>query len=140
MGGPHHPVSEPGVIVVQWLAPVYYANAGVFRAEILKAVSQLESRPTALVIDADAITDIDYTGTRTVRALTTELQRAHIVVGFARAVGGTTQNLARSGLRDLIGSDHIFATVDDAVTALRPRPGTSTGTGTGADGGKNTKT
>jgi len=120
LGNPHQPVSEPGVVVVQWLAPVYYANAAVFRTVILKALSDAKSPPAALVLDADAITDIDYTGTRTVRALVDELQRSHIVVGLARAVGTAPKNLRRSGLVDRIGRDHIFATVDEAVTALRP--------------------
>jgi MFS superfamily sulfate permease-like transporter len=118
----HHdrPVTVPGVVVVQWLAPVYYANAAVFQAEIHKALAEATTPPSVLVIDADAITDIDYTGTRTVRALVDELARSHVVVGLARAVGGAPQNLARSGLLDRIGRDRIFSTVDEAVTALRP--------------------
>ncbi len=118
----HHdrPVTVPGVVVVQWLAPVYYANAAVFQAEIHKALAEATTPPAVLVIDADAISDIDYTGTRTVRALVDELARSHVVVGLARAVGGAPQNLARSGLLDRIGRDRIFSTVDEAVTALRP--------------------
>jgi SulP family sulfate permease len=118
----HHdrPVTVAGVVVVQWLAPVYYANAAVFQAEIHKALAEATTPPAVLVIDADAITDIDYTGTRTVRALVDELARSHVVVGLARAVGGAPQNLARSGLLDRIGRDRIFSTVDEAVTALRP--------------------
>ncbi len=118
----HHarPVPVPGVVVVQWLAPVYYANAAVFHAEIHKALSNAPTPAQVLVIDADAITDIDYTGTRTVGALVDELERSHIVVGVARAIGGAPQNLARSGLLDRIGRDRVFSTVDEAVTALAP--------------------
>ena len=103
-----------------WLAPVYYANAAVFKAEILKALADATSPAKVLVIDADAISDIDYTGTRTVRALVDELDRAHVVVGVARAVGGAPQNLRRSGLLDRLGGGRVFSTVDEAVTALRP--------------------
>ncbi|HEY5026109.1 MAG TPA: SulP family inorganic anion transporter [Acidimicrobiales bacterium] len=118
----HHdrPVTVPGVVVVQWLAPVYYANAAVFQAEIHKALSEATSPAKVLVLDADAITDIDYTGTRTVRALVDELERAHVVVGVARAVGGAPQNLARSGLLERLGGKRVFSTVDEAVTALHP--------------------
>jgi high affinity sulfate transporter 1 len=118
----HHerPVPVPGVVVVQWLAPVYYANAAVFHAEIHKALSSAPTPAQVLVLDADAITDIDYTGTRTVRALVDELERSHIVVGVARAIGGAPQNLARSGLFDRIGGNRFFSTVDEAVTALAP--------------------
>jgi len=118
----HHarPVTVPGVVVVQWLAPVYYANAAVFQAEIRKALAEATTPPKVLVIDADAISDIDYTGTRTVRALVDELERTHIVVGLARAVGGAPQNLARSGMLDRLGGKRVFSTVDEAVAALRP--------------------
>jgi high affinity sulfate transporter 1 len=114
------PVPVPGVVVLQWLAPVYYANAAQFRAEVTKALSEASPPAKVLVLDADAMTDIDYTGTRTLRALLDEHKRAGVVIGVARAVGGAPQNLARSGLIDIIGSDHVFATVDEAVTALHP--------------------
>jgi MFS superfamily sulfate permease-like transporter len=118
LGHPDHPVPVPGVVVLQWLAPVYYANAAVFEAEVHKTLSEATPPPTVIVMDADAITDIDYTGTRTMIALVHDLQRSHIVVALARAVGGAPQNLERSGLLDQIGRDHIFSTVDEAVTAL----------------------
>ena len=120
----HHdrPVTVPGVVVVQWLAPVYYANAAVFHAEIHKALAEATSPATVLVIDADAISDIDYTGTKTVRALIDELNRSHVVVGVARAQGGAPQNLRRSGLLDRLGGGRVFSTVDEAVTALHPDP------------------
>ncbi|HXQ90515.1 MAG TPA: SulP family inorganic anion transporter [Acidimicrobiales bacterium] len=126
---PQQPVIVPGVVVVQWLAPVYYANAAVFRAEIGKAIAAATTPTQVLVLDADAITDIDYTGTRTVRALVQELARSHVVVAVARAVGGAPQNLARSGLLELIGRDKMFTTVDEAVSALQPGAGSSPGTG-----------
>ncbi len=121
----HHerPVPVPGVVVMQWLAPVYYANAAVFQAEVHKALADAPTPPKVLVLDADAVTDIDYTGTRAVAALVEELERSHIVVGVARAIGGAPQNLARSGLLNRIGSDRIFSTVDEAVTALTPKAG-----------------
>ena len=128
LGNAHAPVAVPGIVVIQWLAPIYYVNAAGFRAEVRKAVAQAPVPPTVLVLDADAITDIDYTGTRTVSALVDELERSHIVLGIARTVGGARQNLTRSGLFDRIGRDRIFATVDDAVNALAP--GAEAGTDT----------
>jgi MFS superfamily sulfate permease-like transporter len=120
---PDRPVVVPGVVVVQWLAPLYYANADDFRTVLHKAVAQAPTPTTVVVLDADAVSDIDYTGTRTLRALLDELERAHITLAVARAVGGAPQNLARSGLSDRIGRDHVFATVDAAVTALHTDSG-----------------
>jgi SulP family sulfate permease len=117
------PEAVPGVVVMQWLAPVYYANAASFRAEVHKALSEAPTPARALVLDADAISDIDYTGTRALHALFGELKRDGVVVGVARAVGGAPQDLARGGLVATIGRDHLFATVDDAVNALHPGAG-----------------
>ena len=121
LGHPSHPEVVPGVLVVQWLGPIYYANAAVFEAEIQKALAAAPGHPSVLVIDADAVSDIDYTGTRTLGSLLKDLDRSHVDVGLARTVGGAPQNLIRSGLLPHIGEDHIFSTVDDAVTALAPR-------------------
>jgi high affinity sulfate transporter 1 len=135
LGSPQGPETVAGVVVMQWLAPVYYANAAVFQVEVHKALNSAATPATVFVLDADAITDIDYTGTRTLRAVVDELERAHVVVGVARAVGGAPQNLARSGMFERIGPDRFFQTVDEAVNALRPgtgpnpNPSPSPGTG-----------
>ena len=88
-----------------------------------KAIAEAPTPPTVVVLDADAVSDIDYTATRTLGALLDELERAHVTFAVARAVGGAPQNLARSGLRDRIGRDHVFATVDAAVNAFHPDSG-----------------
>ncbi len=114
------PEQVPGVVVLQLMAPLYYANAAYFRAQVTAALAHSPTPPCVLVLDADAMSDIDYTGTRTFLTLLDEQQRVGIVVGVARAVAGAPRNLQRSGLLDRIGRDHIFDTVDEAVAALRP--------------------
>jgi len=124
LGHPHKPSPVPGVVVLQLLGPLYYANADHFRIQVHQVLATATSGAApvrVLVFDADAVSDIDYTGTRTVRALLDELQRAHIELAVARAAGGTTRSLVRSGLAARIGADHVFETIDQAVTALAPR-------------------
>jgi len=117
------PEQVPGVVVLQPVAPLYYANAEHFRAQVHEALATAPTPPKVLVIDADAMSDVDFTGTRTMLILLAELQRAKIVLGVARAVAGAPHNLARSGLLDRIGRDHVFDTVDEAVMALGPAAG-----------------
>jgi len=116
----HRPVQVPGVVVVQFVAPLYYANADQFRTLVHKALAEAPTPPRALVLDADAMGDIDYTGARTLRTLLDEFARQHIAVGVARTLAVAPRNLVRSGLLDRIGRDHIFDTIDEAVTALGP--------------------
>ena len=52
-----------------------------------------------------------------------ELDRSHIVFAMARVVGSTPRNLARGALLDRIGRDHLFHTIDGAVTTLAPGVG-----------------
>ena len=56
-----------------------------------------------LVLDADAIPDIDYTGAKALSELLTELEKEGIHVGLARASAIAHHDLRRSGLLDAIG-------------------------------------
>ncbi len=120
----HRPVPVPGVVVVQLVAPLYYANADHFRTLVRQALAQAPTPPSALVLDADAMSDIDYTGARTLRALLDDLARQHVALAVARTVAVAPHNLVRSGLLDRIGRDRVFDTVDEAVNAMRPGAGT----------------
>jgi SulP family sulfate permease len=62
--------------------------------------------------------DIDYTGTRALRDVLDQLDRQHIVLGLARPGAYMLENLARSGLLERIGTDHLFPSVNAAVTTL----------------------
>jgi MFS superfamily sulfate permease-like transporter len=120
LGHSEHPVAVPGVLVFLFVAPLYYANAGHFRIQVHRALAEASSPPKLFVLDADAMSDFDYTGSQTLGALVDEFDRSHVTVAVARAVGDVPRNLARSDLIDRIGRDHVFHTVDEAVKALAP--------------------
>jgi sulfate permease, SulP family len=118
----HHeqPTQVPGVVVVLFAAPLYFANADHFRREIRRAVASPRDPLKLFVLDAAGIGDIDYTGARTLRVVLDDLDRDHVTFAMARALGNVPTNLARSGLLKRIGRDHLFHTVDDAVRTLGP--------------------
>jgi len=118
----HHeqPAEVAGVVVVLFAAPLYYANAEHFRHQMRWALGHTGRPVTLFVLDAAAMGDIDYTGARALRAVLDEFDRDRVTFAFARAVGNVPTNLARSGLLQRIGRDHLFHTVDDAVRALGP--------------------
>jgi sulfate permease, SulP family len=110
----------PGVVVLLFATPLYYANAEHFRAQLEKALLEETPTPHAVVLDTVGMHDVDYTGSRVLGRLLDELQRRHVTVGVARAGEHLKENLRRSGLLDRIGADHFYPTVDGAVTALAP--------------------
>jgi sulfate permease, SulP family len=109
----------PGVLVVMFATPIWYANAVRFRQEIHAA--RLAAAPIhAIILDTVGMSDIDYTGTRAMAEALRACERDGIAFGVARAGLHLHDSLRRSGLADVIGEEHFFLTVDEAVRALAP--------------------
>ena len=76
-------------------------------------------RVRTVIIDADAMSDIDYTGLQALRGLATELGLSGVALGIARASHIVHHDLKHGSLIEQLGADHLFASVDDAVAGLR---------------------
>ncbi len=124
ISSPSEPTQVPGVLVVLFATPLWYANAVHFHDQLHDALSGAIARPSLLVLDAIGMSDLDYTGARSLREALDELDRKHITFAIARAGEHVRDSLARSGLLQRIGEDRLFPSVGEAVTALhQDRPG-----------------
>lgn len=114
----------PGVLVVLFATPLWYANATHFRAQLDLARARALGTPQAVVLDAIGMSDVDYTGSRALNETLDKLERNHITFAVARAGEHVRESLSRSGILQRIGEDRFFTSVDEAVTAVDPkRPG-----------------
>jgi sulfate permease, SulP family len=115
----------PGVVVYLLYAPLWYGNAAHVADRIRQVIKAAPQPVHTLVLDGDAIPDIDYTGAEALSELLTKLEKEGIHVGIARASAIAHRDLRRSGLLDAIGLERVFTNVDDAVRALSgpARPG-----------------
>jgi SulP family sulfate permease len=111
----------PGVVVVQFATPLWYANAAQFSTQLSDAIARVGGPVSLLVLDAIGMTDVDYTGSRALAKVFDELDRRQITFAVARAGKRLRTNLAHSELSRRIGDDHFFATVDQAVSTLSPK-------------------
>ena len=111
----------PGVIVYLLYSPLWYGNADYVRARLLEILDASAQPVHALVLDANAIPDIDYTGARVLGELADELDRRGVTTTIARSSRLVHHDLKHSGLLTAIGPDHLFATVEEAVDAVAPR-------------------
>lgn len=109
---------EPGLLVVLFATPLWFANAVHFREEVEHALSEAGPSTRVLVLDTIGMTDLDFTGTRALSQVLDRCERAHITFGLARAGDHVRRSLERSGLMQRIGVDHCYATVGAAVTGL----------------------
>jgi sulfate permease, SulP family len=119
LSAPGHPEQVPGVFVVLFATPLWYANATHFRDQLHGALTRAPQPPRVIVLDALGMSDIDYTGARTVHELLDEFDREHVVLAIARAGEHLRGELERSGLLARIGRERLFASVGEAVAALQ---------------------
>ena len=104
----------PGVKVLLFATPLWYANAVHFTAQFhdVLASGPLER----VVLDVVGMTDLDFTGARALADLLGELEHRKIGFDLARAGDHVRESLRRSGLLARIGADHLYPSVDAAVT------------------------
>lgn len=110
----------PGVLVVLFATPLWYANAVHFRAQMAAARKRAVGSVKVVVLDTIGMSDIDYTGTRALREVIDEFEHENVTFALARTAERVRRSLERSGLMDRIGAEHLFPAVDEAVLALTP--------------------
>ncbi len=108
----------PGVIVYLLYSPLWYGNAGYIRTRIHEILDSAAQPVHALVLDANGIPHIDYTGAQTLAGLVAELRRNGVTTGIARSSHLVHHDLKHSGLLKDLGPGSLFATVEEAVNAM----------------------
>jgi MFS superfamily sulfate permease-like transporter len=109
----------PGVLVYLVYAPLWYGNADYLRLRISQLVEGAPDPVHAVILDADAMSDIDYTGLEALRGLATELRGRGVAIGVARASHLVHHDLKHGALIEQLGLDHLFSSVEEAVNALQ---------------------
>lgn len=114
----------PGIVVYRWEAPLFFANAGSFRQEIRHLVR--DHHPSWIVLQCEAITDIDITAAEVLRQLDDELNAVAIHMAFVE-MRDRLQDLAlRYGLLESLDREHFYPTLEAAFQGIRahgPLPG-----------------
>jgi sulfate permease, SulP family len=111
--------ASPGLVVYRFGADLFYANANTF-SEDLNALAA-ETGVEWICVDAAAISDIDYSGWKTLVDLKKTLDEKGIRLVFADVGPRVTAELTRYGLLHALGSDAILPSVADAVDAYGAR-------------------
>ncbi len=109
----------PGLVVYRYDAPLCFANAEDFRRRAVDALEHAPTPPAWLLLNAEAVIEIDLTAADMLLGLADELQRRGVVLAMARVKQDLRAELAPSGLLERIGDDRIFPTLPTAVAAYR---------------------
>jgi high affinity sulfate transporter 1 len=107
----------PGLVLFRWDAPLFFANAEIFREHVLQAVADAPTRTRWVVVAAEPVTDIDITAAEALSALDDDLQREGIELCFAEMKDPVKDRLKRYDLFTKLGTDFFFPTLGRAVDA-----------------------
>jgi high affinity sulfate transporter 1 len=111
----------PGIVVYRWEAPLFFANAGEFRQQIRRLAH--EGDLAWIVLQCEAITDVDVTAGEMLEALDDELNAAGIHLAFAELRGRLQELILRYGLMDTLDRDHFYPTLAAALAAIEGMAG-----------------
>lgn len=115
--------TEPGLALYRFGAALFYANVSRFAEEILALAGQPpdNARPQEVrwvIVDAEAIPNVDYSAARVVLKLKDHLEQAGVHLGFARLAPSTRADFERHHLTEAFGPDWIFERLHDALAAF----------------------
>lgn len=111
--------TEPGLIVYRFGADLFYANDTRFADEVRSLMGSAPAPLRWLVVDAAAITDIDYSAAQTVRDLSAELSREGVGLVFGRVSPYLRADMDRHGITATLGASHVFTTLHEALAFVR---------------------
>lgn len=111
---------EPGVLVFAPGAPINFTNAFYVRGKLMHAIAAMGEPCHLVVIEANGVIDVDFTGSQIIRQLIPDLRARGTDVALARLESERAQRTAaRAGVIAAIGEDHVFRSVDDAIRAWK---------------------
>ena len=115
----------PGIAVYRWEAPLFFANAGAFRRQI----RSLAMRPGCrwIVLQCEAITDIDVTAAAMLEDLDEELNARGIHMAFVEMRSRLQDMALRYGLMATLDAEHFYPSMDTALAAIAAEDGSSDG-------------
>jgi SulP family sulfate permease len=123
---------RPGMVVYRFGADLFYANANGFSEDVLALAAEPGVR--WICVDSAAISDVDYSGWKTLAELHDELAERGVRLVLADLTGGVRTELERYGVLAQVGTDSVFASVGDAVDAFDALPAGSGSPTSGDDG------
>jgi SulP family sulfate permease len=114
-------MTAPGVIVIRLAAPLFFANGDVFAQAVKRAVRAAPDGDVHnVVVDMEAVTDVDVTGAEAFASLKQWLADQDVTLAFSRVRAEARERLITFGMLE---GEPVYPTNRAAVEALTPRAG-----------------
>lgn len=106
----------PGIVVYRWEAPLFFANAGMFRQQVRRHVRA--RKPRWVVLQCEAITDIDVSAAEMLDRLDVELNQQGVHLAFVELRDRLHDLVYRYGLFATLDRDHFYGSMEEALAAI----------------------
>ena len=112
--------TDEKILAIRYDGSLYFANVSFFEDAILEAEA---SKPEAdfVLIVGDGINQLDASGEEVLHHVVSRLRDNGVTVIFSGLKKQVLDTIGRTGLRNLIGDDNIFATADQALESIYAR-------------------
>ena len=109
--------TDEKILAIRYDGSLYFANVSFFEDAILEAQAH---KPEAdfLLIVGDGINQLDASGEEVLHHVISRLRGNGVTVVFSGLKKQVLDTLTRTGLRNVIGNDNIFATADQALESI----------------------
>ena len=106
----------PSVLVFRWEAPLFFANAGMFRDQVRELVR--DRSPRWVILQCEAITDIDVTAADILEQLDLELNGRGVNIAFVELRSRLKDLVYDYGLFATLDADHFYDTIEEALADI----------------------
>lgn len=107
----------PGLVLLRWDAPLFFANAEQFQAQVLAALAESPTPVQRLVIAASPVTSIDITSADMLAELDRILEQRGVELQFAEMKDPVKDKMKQFELFEGLGESAFHPTVGAAVDA-----------------------
>jgi MFS superfamily sulfate permease-like transporter len=107
----------PGLLLFRWDAPLFFANAELFRERLRGAIAAFPAPVRRVVVTAEPVTSIDVTSADMLAELRQALQDEGIELCFAEMKDPVKDKLRKFELFERFGANSFYPTVGAAVDA-----------------------
>ncbi|HEV8442425.1 MAG TPA: sulfate permease [Steroidobacteraceae bacterium] len=112
-----HARRVPGLVLFRWDAPLFFANAELFRQKVLEAIAESGNEVRRIVVAAEPVTSIDVTSADMLDLLERDLRQSGVELRFAEMKDPVKDKLKRFELFERFGEGSFYPTIGASVDA-----------------------
>jgi MFS superfamily sulfate permease-like transporter len=105
--------------MVRFYGPLFFANSSYLEDKIMELM-RAKSNLKHIILVSNGINDIDASGEETSSLLVDRIRSAGVDISMSGVNEEVMKVFRRTHLPEKIGEDHIFPTMEKAITAVHP--------------------